>query len=387
MRIHSYLKNAESLLSFYDGNSPFAGWLKQFFATNKKYGSKDRKYIAQLCYNYFRLGQAFKKYNAEEKFFIGQFLTSIAPNIFLEIEKPEWNEVITKSIPDKFDFLNKPSEWQQIFPWLEQLSEEIDSQAFALSHLSQPYLYLRLRPRKEELVKQKLNTAGIEFAETGAACLQLSNSTKLNDVISADEEAVIQDINSQKVLELLKEYFPANYKKINAWDCCAGSGGKTILAYDTIPIIEITVSDIRPSILFNLKKRFESAGIKKYKSFIADLSVSPLTTHHSSFDLIICDAPCSGSGTWSRTPEQLYFFKHEQVEYYASLQKKIVVNATKALKKGGYFLYITCSVFKKENEEVVSCVQEKTSLQLISVKYFKGFDIKADTLFTALFTL
>ncbi len=66
MRIHSYLKTAESILVAYDGSSPFAGWLKQFFAANKKYGSTDRKHISQLCYNYFRLGQAFKNYSVEE---------------------------------------------------------------------------------------------------------------------------------------------------------------------------------------------------------------------------------------------------------------------------------------------------------------------------------
>ncbi len=176
-------------------------------------------------------------------------------------------------------------------------------------------------------------------------------------------------------------------KKINIWDCCAGSGGKSILAYDTIPNIELTVSDVRPSILLNLKKRFSSADIKKYTSLVADLTNSSLITHHSSFDLIICDAPCSGSGTWSRRPEQLSYFKEEKINNYADIQKKIAVNASKALGQGGYFLYITCSVFKKENEEVINYLQEKTSLELISMKYFKGYEIKADTLFVALFTL
>ncbi|MFN2440108.1 MAG: Fmu (Sun) domain-containing protein, partial [Chitinophagaceae bacterium] len=108
---------------------------------------------------------------------------------------------------------------------------------------------------------------------------------------------------------------------------------------------------------------------------------------YSPFDLIICDAPCTGSGTWSRTPEQLYFFKEEKIEYYAGLQKKIAVNAIKALKKGGHLLYITCSVFKKENENIVEYLQQNTSLQLKSMRYFKGYDKQADTLFTALFTL
>jgi 16S rRNA (cytosine967-C5)-methyltransferase len=387
MRIHSYLKTAESILVAYDGSSPFAGWLKQFFAANKKYGSTDRKHISQLCYNYFRLGQAFKNYSVEEKLLIGQFLTSTSSNIFLIEEKPEWNLVINKSIPDKFNFLNEPNEDAQIFPLLEELSEEIDSKTFALSHLLQPHLYLRLRREKEDLIKQKLRNAGIAFEEIGETCLQLTNSTKLHDMIIADEDAVIQDINSQKILQPLVEYMPAEIKQLKVWDCCAGSGGKSILAYDTISNISLTVSDVRKSILFNLKKRFEKAGIKKYTSLVADLTNSPLTIHLSPFDLIICDAPCSGSGTWSRTPEQLSFFRKEKINYYADLQKKIILNAINALKPGGYFLYITCSVFKKENEEIVSYLQEKTSLQFMSMNYLKGYDKKADTLFVAVFTL
>ncbi len=213
MRIQAYLQTAESLLSLYDGNSPFTGWLKQFFSADKKYGSKDRKHISQLCYNYFRLGRAFENCSTIEKLLIGQFLTSNIRNIFLEEEKPEWNEVITKSLPDKFDFLNKPGEWHQIFPWLENLSQEIDARAFALSHLFQPNLYLRIRPGKKELVKLKLKNAGIAFEEIEETRLQLPNSTKLDNLILADEDAVIQDLNSQKVLQPLIEYLPNCKKK------------------------------------------------------------------------------------------------------------------------------------------------------------------------------
>jgi 16S rRNA (cytosine967-C5)-methyltransferase len=59
----------------------------------------------------------------------------------------------------------------------------------------------------------------------------------------------------------------------------------------------------------------------------------------------------------------------------------------KSLRAGGFLVYITCSVFKNENEEVVEFIQEQLSLQLINMEYLKGYDQKADSLFTALFTL
>ena len=142
---------------------------------------------------------------------------------------------------------------------------------------------------------------------------------------------------------------------------------------------------MRTSIIHNLKKRFEKAGIKNYKSFVADIRNSQLQIANSEFDLIICDAPCTGSGTWSRTPEQLYFFQSKKIEDYATLQQKIVSNAIKYLKEQGYFLYITCSVFKAENEDIVKFIQEKFQLTLIKKELLKGYNKKADTMFAALF--
>jgi 16S rRNA (cytosine967-C5)-methyltransferase len=104
------------------------------------------------------------------------------------------------------------------------------------------------------------------------------------------------------------------------------------------------------------------------------------------FDLVICDAPCTGSGTWSRTPEQLFFFTANKIDKYAALQRKIVSNAIPFLKAGGYFLYITCSVFKKENEEVAGFIKSEFHLQLVKMELLKGYNKKADTMFVALFS-
>jgi 16S rRNA (cytosine967-C5)-methyltransferase len=169
------------------------------------------------------------------------------------------------------------------------------------------------------------------------------------------------------------------------WDCCAGSGGKSILAYDTVNNIYLTVSDVRTSIIQNLKQRFARAGITKYRSFVADITNSKLPIPNSKFDLIICDAPCTGSGTWSRTPEQLYFFQTEKINTYALLQQKIVSNAIPSIKINGHFLYITCSVFKHENENITDFIIQRFHLELVTMELLKGYNKKADTMFAALF--
>ncbi len=177
-------------------------------------------------------------------------------------------------------------------------------------------------------------------------------------------------------------------KGSKVWDCCAASGGKSLLVKDLFPEIALTVSDVRSSILHNLEERFKKAGIKDYHSFVADLTKpKSIPFAEQRFDLIICDAPCSGAGTWSRTPEQLHYTQQADIERYSQLQKSIVTNAVTQVKKGGYFLYITCSVFSRENEEVTALIESNTALHLVEEKYLTGYEKKADTLYAALFQL
>src|SRR6188474_901688 len=97
-------------------------------------------------------------------------------------------------------------------------------------------------------------------------CLALPNASKIDEVVELDKEAVIQDHNSQETGKLITGALTSSPNdKQSVWDCCAGSGGKSVMIYDIDPRIELTVSDIRESIIINLKKRFEKAGVKNYK--------------------------------------------------------------------------------------------------------------------------
>jgi len=386
-RYHSYINTSKEILSGYTGGEPLATYLKKHFGSNKKFGSKDRKQIAHLCYCFYRLGKAFATVAIEEKIVIAVFLCSTEANNVLANLKPEWNEQVNLSIEEKLSLIKYPFDRAQLFPFAAELSDGIDINTFAESHFIQPDLFLRIRPGQREKVVSKLTAAAISFEIIGESCIALPNATKIEEVILPDKETVVQDYSSQRVGEFLnaaKELLSDSPTKVRVWDCCAASGGKAIMAYDLMPGIELTVSDIRNSILTNLQNRFTEAGIKKYNSFVADLSDSSFVSHHSSYDLMIADVPCSGSGTWGRTPEQLHFFNAKKIEEYASLQKKIVTNIAPYIRANGYLLYITCSAFKKENEEVVSCIQENLQMELVKMSVLKGYDKKADTMFAAL---
>jgi 16S rRNA (cytosine967-C5)-methyltransferase len=383
MRSHSYINSAKNILEQYKGEMPLAAWLKNYFAAHKKYGSKDRKQIAHLCYSFYRLGHAFESYPIEERLLVGVFLSSQTPVFVLKELKPEWNELIELTPYDKLAHLNSTSELDALFSWKDQLSAEINVSDFATSFLKQPLLFLRVRPGKKRTVLAQLGEAQIDYQLLGEECIAVENGTKLDEVLMIDKDVVVQDYSSQQVLTGLKKHIDAS-KSFTAWDCCAASGGKSILLKDAYPKVVLTASDVRESILHNLRSRLKQAGISQFNNYVADVSADQFKSSFP-FDLVLCDAPCSGSGTWSRTPEQLYFFQEEKIDYYADLQKRIAMNAARALKKGGYFLYITCSVFSKENEAVVASLEKESGLTLLEARYYKGYHQKADTLFSALF--
>lgn len=385
-RWHSYINSTKEILSLYKGDKPFALFIKDFFSQKRKYGSADRKQVSHLCYCWFRLSAVLKE-TSEENILMALFLCSNESNQLLAQLAPEWNEKVPASLAAKLALLQFPFVVDAIFPWKDELSEGIDATAFAASHLTQPDLFLRIRPGHKETVLAKLKAHAILFELYGDDCIALFNATKVDDILALNMEVVVQDYSSQRIVEFLALAKPAtgNRQKLTSvWDCCAASGGKSLLAVDVLGNIELTVSDVRTSIIENLRKRFAEAGIKKYNSFAADLTRSPFAIQHSLFDLIIADVPCSGSGTWGRTPEQLYYFTEDRIDYYANLQKKIVGNVIPHLKRGGYFLYITCSVFKRENEGTVDFILANTNLELVKKEVLIGYDKRADTMFAAL---
>jgi 16S rRNA (cytosine967-C5)-methyltransferase len=384
---HRYLNYAIAILEKYNGAEPFHLYLKKYFSVNKKHGSRDRKQIASLCYNYFRIGIAVSPtIDISEKLLLATFLVEKKSSPLLEKLKPEWNEHIYQDISLKIEMVKDLFSLEKIFPFPNEISKQINFEDFCFAFLIQPKLFTRIRPGYKNAVFDKLKSANISFEEMNENCLAFSNNEKVSDVINIDKEAVIQDYNSQQSLNLFTSHIKDRASYISLWDCCAASGGKSILAFDLWENIKLTVTDTRKSILENLQKRFAKAGIKNYHSFVADLSISSSQKMISeSLDLIIADVPCSGSGTWARTPEQLFFFSKKKIEEYSILQKKIVSNAIEYLDENGYLLYITCSVFQKENEENVDFFQKNLNLQLIKSEYLKGYKMQADTLFAALF--
>jgi 16S rRNA (cytosine967-C5)-methyltransferase len=326
-KYHSSHQNvADKLVREYEGPTPFALYLKMYFAANKKHGSKDRKSISAICYDYFR------KLSAH-------------------------------------------------FPLQNFISPEIDFPKFNKAHLQQPLLFVRARPGKKELVKASLEKAGLFFETINEMTFALPNTSALQNIMVLNKDAVIQDLNSQALASLL-QLIPITEKPLVVWDACAASGGKSILIKDCIPKAQLHVSDIRENILFNCEKRLKEAGIQPASLQVVDITL-PFDIKKQ-FDFIFADLPCSGSGTWGRTPENLVGFTEKQLDYFTTLQAKMLHHLTPALKVGGHLLAATCSVYQNENEAQIEKLLTTGKFKLVAQQYFIGYEKQADTLFGAL---
>ena len=363
---------------------PLNIYLKQFFTQEKKYGSKDRKQITGLCYPYFRVAKALTCNEIDDKILYSFFLCEYKSSALLAFLKPELDEKITLPLVEKMAYLKEQIEENNLFLFKSNLSPTIHLQEFKYAILNQPKLFLRIRPTKKELLSKTLNENNIPYSLIGDNAIEIENATNIPENLVPDQDFVVQDLSSQRVINVLEKHLTMLPQNATIWDCCAASGGKSLMLYDARPDLYFTVSDVRDSILVNLKERFNRAGLKKYSKLVLDLNSMHGEKPSQKFDLVVADVPCTGSGTWARTPEQQYFFKEEQIEKFTKIQQKIAINASKFVKPKGYFVYITCSVFKAENENNVDFIKEN-GFELLDLQYNLGYNEKADTLFVAVF--
>jgi 16S rRNA (cytosine967-C5)-methyltransferase len=382
MKAINQLKTFQRILGEYPADTPLGKFLPGFYRQNKQMGSTDRRVAGRLVYNYFRLGRALPQLPAEDRLMVAEFLCNTQTNSFLQHFKPEWAACIGFSIDEKINLVKTayPNfNLQEVFPWADQLSADIDKDAFLKSFFVQPDLFIRVNKGFDAQVKAELSKAGVVFKDEGNGCLSLPNGTRLETIFSKQHWYEVQDYSSQQTANY---FMPQRWD--SWWDACAASGGKSLLLHSIEPDIKLVVSDIRESILANLDERFQQAGLRKYQKKLLDLTQNnDQVLHNYAFDGIILDAPCSGAGTWGRTPEMISQFDIHRTDFFKRLQQNIVRNVAKYLKPGKPLIYITCSAFKAENEDVVNFIAKELGLKLQQMQVLKGYERKADTMFVA----
>ncbi len=145
-------------------------------------------------------------------------------------------------------------------------------------------------------------------------------------------------------------------------DLCAGLGGKsTHLAEIMGGKGRVLSLDISHGRLLRLLETSRRLGIGCIQPVVADAGVCLSSVLRRPFDKILLDGPCSGLGTLSRHPDGKWSKDETDVKRLARLQKRILNNALPLLKKGGVMLYVTCTISRAENEDVVSAFLKQNS--------------------------
>lgn len=365
-------------LENYKHDVPLSKYLKEFFKHHKQMGSRDRKMLSHMMYAYFRIGFLCKESTYEERLYIALLLCYTENDKCLSLFKPDWEDIAQKPIQERIGFIKNTYadvNASDIFPLTELLSDQVNKQDFIFSHLTQPDLFLRAVKGKEAKLNTFLDSQAINYVAEGS-CYRLANATKLQETEEYLYE--VQDKSSQATQQFMNPQ-PNEYW----WDCCSASGGKSLLLKELEPDAYLMCSDNRESILSNLDERFKRANISKYKRRLIDLTKEIQSFEPETFDGIILDAPCTGSGTWARTPERIIQVDEQNVRYFSNLQIQLCLNAIQFLKKGKEMIYITCSAFALENEYVLEQVNAKFPITIKSMQYLKGYNDKADTMFVA----
>ena len=141
-------------------------------------------------------------------------------------------------------------------------------------------------------------------------------------------------------------------------DCCAAPGGKTLILASRHTQTPIIATDSSQPRLNAMRDRIEAfAYASNVQCIRADATDFPKSALFApTFDLILCDAPCSGTGTLARNPEIRHRLAPEQFKQQAQRQRELLTSALAHLAPGGRLIYSTCSLEPEENEQVVEAV-------------------------------
>ncbi len=387
------LRNIHQLIQDYKANVPFSKFLKQAFHANRNFGSSDRRFYSAWCYAWFRLGNALADIPPDSRLLAARYLVHGSAGDFFLLLADRCG-IRHESFFESSTVSERAEQLANLFPGFRirditgfdlDLSGDLTHDTFALSLLIQPPVWIRVTPGKMRTVTEALKQSGIGFEQNNETvdALKLDPQVKLDLVPpSARKFIQVQDRASQMAGSAVPVLPGERW-----WDCCCGSGGKSLQLLDREPSLKITATDIRQSILENFQKRFSSSN--KAMPTVVDMDlVNPesITFPDSSFDGILADVPCTGSGTWARTPEQVARFTNSELEKFRTRQEQILGNIRRCIRPGGKLVYMTCSVFRKENEEMARFIEQEPGFKMDEMKFINGIENNSDSMFYAIFS-
>jgi 16S rRNA (cytosine967-C5)-methyltransferase len=226
-----------------------------------------------------------------------------------------------------------------------------DTEALARANNQTPDVAFRIvRSRaSEEDVRARLERAGVqvETSRIAPGAWRTETGSRVIRELAENGEIYLQDEASQLVAQLVEAR-----RNDRVLDLCSAPGGKTTSIADRSGAF-VTASDVSRRRLVTVANSVSKQRLENISLVVLDAS-RPLPFRDGSFDRVLVDAPCSGTGTLRHNPEIRWRLSPDDLERLAAQQGQFLSNAASVLKSGGRLVYSTCSVEMEENEEVVA---------------------------------
>lgn len=361
MKLHRNLVFAtiDSLHLIFNENKQADKVLKNTLKIDKRWGARDRGFIAETTYDIVRwkrlyseiaeVREPFDRPNLFRLFTVWATLNGIAI--------PEWKQfedTPTRRIKGKFDELSKIRKYRESIPdWLDdlghkELGKKWDKEIAALNQ--QADVVLRVNTLKTTVEKLRNELADLEI-ETEILkdypdALKLKERTNVFTTDAFKNGLFeVQDASSQKVAEIL-DAKPG----MRVIDACAGAGGKSLhIATMMENKGQLIAMDIYENKLNELKRRARRNDIFNIETRVID-STKVIKKLIDKADKVLIDAPCSGLGVLKRNPDAKWKLQPEFMDKIRATQKELLDSYSRMVKPGGQLVYATCSILPSENE-------------------------------------
>ncbi|HNQ92056.1 MAG TPA: RsmB/NOP family class I SAM-dependent RNA methyltransferase [Alphaproteobacteria bacterium] len=362
------------------------------YMRNRRYiGSKDRSYIAETTYavirHHARLLWALEKAASDPtpRNRLIAYLRMTVANANLDdlfdgtkhgpLQLTDEEKQIVARLPQNFDTAPDDVRCECPPEYRDSLHSYFGNKFHdELSALIAPaYLNLRtnivMAPReraKEMLAEDKVRTEENKFSPWG---LSVGGKTFLSMTRAFKKGLVeIQDEGSQ-LIALACDVKPGQ----QVLDYCAGAGGKTLALAAAMGIKgRIVAMDLEASRLAKARERFRRAKVSDIiepRPLSDEKNRKWLRRQKQSFDCVLIDVPCSGTGTWRRNPDMRWRTYGPSVEELVPIQREIMEKVAGTVKEGGRLVYATCSMLPEENEtQVEGFLKDHPEFELANLK-------------------
>lgn len=356
--------------------------LREFYLRRKYLGSSDRREIAVPYYgivkNYLRLEAIYLDATGLEEL----FPELIVAGYFLVYESADPKELqrIIKELPNEFAYNHKLEYFEKMADrkrekerlaalpenmrasifystplwYVSKIQEEYGADADTILSSSNEEAPTCLRANTlvtdRDALIELLRSKGVECKPSELVPEAIILTKRINAMeydVFRKGGFEMQDEGSQLIPHFAKITSP----RIKVFDPCAGAGGKS-LHFSALMHNhgEVYATDIEPRKLEELKKRTKRATSQNIRIVLPQDRKKFLSNKHNSFDIVLLDVPCTGTGTLRRNPSIKWNLTEEMLTSLVAKQRTIVDENIQYVKPGGILLYATCSLLKEECE-------------------------------------